>query len=352
VRIGDSGSGTLDIEDGGTLTDGTGFIGYGAGSRGTVTVSGNDGSGNVSTWINTGDLVIGQSGIGTLAIEDGGTVTNTDGYIGATGGTIADPNNVTVSGLGSTWSNAGQLFVGDHGTATLDILDGGSVNSHLGLIGNNNGSNGTVTVSGFGSIWTNTTQINIGDEGTGTLRIENGGMVKSADGDLGGTTSSGATGNGTVIVSGTDGHGHASTWETSSNIYVGFAGTGAFTITDGGVVTTSAPGGGAATGYIGYTAGSVGTVTVSSSTGDVSRWTVTDDIIVGDDGTGTMNVEKGGRVHVDSDVIIASDSGGKWNAEPPRGHHRARHSRGRLGDQGRRRRNLQLRRRHPARDAG
>ncbi|KAA0685953.1 hypothetical protein DTW90_34775 [Neorhizobium sp. P12A] len=309
LTIGQNGTGALDIKDGGTLTDGTGFVGNHDGSVGNVTLSSSNGS--VSTWINAGDLVVGQNGTADLTIQDSSEVTNQNGYIGATTGSVSRtvaPSNVTVSGSGSTWSNSSQLFVGDAGTGELDILGGGLVESGIGLVGNQNGGNGAVTVSGYGSYWNNSNQIDICNEGTGTLSVENGGMVTSSEGDIGGTTGSADTGDGTVTVSGNDGDGHASTWNTG-NVYVGFMGTGRFNIFDGGLVTSDGGGGAAATGYIGYSSGSTGIVTVSSSTGDVSTWTVTNDIEVGVDGVGTLNVEKGGKVHVATDVTIGVNAG-------------------------------------------
>jgi T5SS/PEP-CTERM-associated repeat protein len=48
---------------------------------GTVTVTG-DGS----KWTNSGFVAIGDSGKGTLTVEDGGSVSNTDGYLGYSAG--------------------------------------------------------------------------------------------------------------------------------------------------------------------------------------------------------------------------------------------------------------------------
>ena len=44
-------------------------------------------------------------------------------------------------------------------------------------IGNGAGSQGTVTVTGAGSIWSNSSGVNIGNLGTGTLTIADGGVV-------------------------------------------------------------------------------------------------------------------------------------------------------------------------------
>ena len=77
----------------------TGYLGYHAGSTGTATV---DGTG--STWTNSGYLYIGNSGNGTLNITNGGKVSNSYGYLGYNSGSTG---TATVDGTGSTWTNSG-----------------------------------------------------------------------------------------------------------------------------------------------------------------------------------------------------------------------------------------------------
>ncbi|MDH7798594.1 MULTISPECIES: autotransporter outer membrane beta-barrel domain-containing protein [unclassified Beijerinckia] len=311
LQVGVPGGGTLNILGGGTVTNDTGMIGANALDQGTVTVSGHDASGNASTWTNNGDLVVGQDGRGTLSILDGGKVSNVDAYIGAGTGSQGD---VTVSGRdvngnASTWNSTGQINIGDNGAGTLLIQNGGVVNSALALIGiDSDGTGtgtGTVTVSGHdgnghASTWNNTNQVYIGG-GTGTLNILDGGVVNSGQAVIAYGTDS----QGNVIVSGRDSNGNASTWNAANNIYVGFSGNGTLTIADGAAVDTrTQPGGGAASIYIGYFSGSQGTVNVSSTTGNVSSLTATDYIDVGSNGSGTMTVGKGGFVSAANDVYI------------------------------------------------
>ncbi|MDO8978799.1 MAG: autotransporter outer membrane beta-barrel domain-containing protein [Afipia sp.] len=308
LQIGTPGGGTLNITGGGTVTNDTGLIGNGASDQGTVTVSGRDASGNASTWTNNGDLVVGQDGKGTLNIGSGGQVSNADGYIGSGAGS---QGNVTVSGHdasgnASTWTSTGTLYVGENGQGSLAIQDGGVVNSALGSIGNSSGGAGTVTVSGRdvngnASTWNITNQIYIGADGTGTLSILNGGVVNSGQGLIGYNNA----GSNSVTVSGRDINGNASTWNAANNIYVGFSGSGTLNVADGAAVATSATGGGASTVYIGLMNGSVGTVNVSSSTGNVSSLTATDRIEIGESGSGTMTVDKGGFARAGSNVYIA-----------------------------------------------
>ena len=60
-------------------------------------------SGTGSTWTNSSALYVGYSGSGTLNITDGGAVSSTYGYIGYNSGSTGA---VTVDGTGSTWTNS------------------------------------------------------------------------------------------------------------------------------------------------------------------------------------------------------------------------------------------------------
>ncbi|WP_244558527.1 autotransporter domain-containing protein [Tardiphaga sp. OK246] len=88
----------------------------------------------------------------------------------------------TVNGAGSSWTNSGNLSVGNSRAGTLTIENGGAVSNVIGWIGVNAGSTGTVTVDGAGSSWTNSGTLFVGNSGTGTLTIANGGTVSTASG--------------------------------------------------------------------------------------------------------------------------------------------------------------------------
>ncbi|MCK4624708.1 MAG: PEP-CTERM sorting domain-containing protein, partial [Phycisphaerae bacterium] len=142
-----------------------GYIGIEHGT-GEVTVDGNG-----STWTNSGDLIVGCEGQGTLNITNGGVVSNTTGYIDSIG-------EVTVDGNGSTWANTYGLFVGLHGQGTLNITNGGAVSNSYGYISSWSDSIGEVTVDGSGSTWANSGNLSVGHyEGQGTLNITDGGTV-------------------------------------------------------------------------------------------------------------------------------------------------------------------------------
>ncbi len=281
LYVGNSGTGTLGITDGGAVSIGTGYIGRNPVGTGDVTV---DGAG--STWTNSYQLNVGEFGTGTLGIADGGAVSNTNGYIGVWAGGTGE---VTVDGAGSTWTNSYQLNVGYYGTGTLGIAGGGTVSNTSGVIGYDAGGSGAVTVDGADSTWTNSDQLIVGNSGTGTLGIAGGGTVSNTEGYIG--RNSGSTGEVTV-----DGAG--STWANSDQLIVGNSGTGTLGITGGGTVSNTWEG------YIGALAGGTGEVTVS---GAGSTWTNSDQLYVGNSGTGTLTLSDGGRAEAAA-VTIANNA--------------------------------------------
>ena len=174
LSIGPNETGMLTIQTGGTLADSFATVGNLPGGQGTVTVTGAG-----SDWTNAGSVVVGGLGMGTLTIQDGGTVNSGGGSVGLSVGSIG---TVTVTGADSSWINgpSNGLNIGSFGTGTLVIANGGKVINiavNTANIGNGAGSLGTVMVTGAGSTWSNIDGVNIGNRGTGTLTIADGGLV-------------------------------------------------------------------------------------------------------------------------------------------------------------------------------
>jgi T5SS/PEP-CTERM-associated repeat protein len=102
LSIGENGTGMLVVQNGGTLIDfGGGFVGNLLGGQGTVTVTGAN-----SDWQTNGTLVVGGQGTGTLTIQDGGTVNSMGGgsiglAAGSTGTVARAPFGTTVLAGGS-----------------------------------------------------------------------------------------------------------------------------------------------------------------------------------------------------------------------------------------------------------
>jgi outer membrane autotransporter protein len=350
LTVGASFTGALTIGAGGTVSNTDGSLGFSAGSTGTVTVTGAG-----ATWTNSGNLFVGRNATGTLNIAGGGTVSNVFGHVGGCSGcSTSAVGTVTVNGAGSTWTNSAALIVGDSGTGqvtisgggqvltgaaggflgnspgatgtmavtgagsawnisgqlvvggflgpasgSLTVQNGGTVTNTEGSVGYASGSTGTATVSGAGATWTNSGDLYIGRNGTGTLSIGGGGTVSSAVGRVGGCDGCDTGAVGTVTVSGA-----GATWTNSAGLVVGYSGTGQVTIAGGGQVLTGPTGG-----FIGLRSGGIGTMTV---TGPGSAWNISDQLVVGNSGSGTLNVQNAGTVTVGGGagtVVVADQAG-------------------------------------------
>lgn len=136
-------NGALTIQNSGTLGLSVGAdIGEAISSQGTATVTGAG-----SAWVNSGLLSIGTNGTGGLTVSNGGTVSNTNGFIAfATG----SQGVVTVTGVGSNWTNSTALFVGRLGAGSLTIADGSTVTVSGGggtaFVANQLGSSGALNI--------------------------------------------------------------------------------------------------------------------------------------------------------------------------------------------------------------
>ena len=344
AHIGETGEGSLAVTNGGTISSWTGHIGTSAGSTGTVTISGVG-----STWTSTNWLYVSRGGDGTLSITDGATVTSFQGFIGDNNDSVGA---VTVSNAGSRWTTAAGLRLEDY--ATLTITDGGVVENggmaSVSVTPDSRSSihfdNGTLTtkslmtapgdLTGTGTINTNgllsdldlifdathgltqvltlndpgqnitinldTTRpatIGAGYGGDGSLLIADSMAVLSSSGFL--AHQPGSMGVATVT-------GEGSTW-TTGTLNVAFVGDATLAITDGGTVNCT-------DGYIGredaFTGGgprrrSIGVATVS---GAGSTWVCSDDLSVGVDGDGTLNILHGGLVKVADRLTIQEDNDG------------------------------------------
>ena len=267
--------------NGGTLDAFNTIMGSTTVSSGTLEI----GAGGRANALN---LIVGQSGVGTLAVQDGGTLTDFGGFIGDLPGS---QGTATVSGAGSTWTNRGTIQVGALGTGTLTIENGGTVNSGGGgSIGLGAGSVGTVTVTDPGSTWNNSPGggLNIGSFGTGALTIENGGTVIN-NSAFAANIGSAAGSQGTVAVTGA-----GSTWTNSSGVNIGRLGTGTLTIAGGGIVNGPV--------VIATNAGAIGTLNIGAGAGSpgVAPGTLTAPSVAFGAGTGTINFN-----HTSVDYVFA-----------------------------------------------
>jgi T5SS/PEP-CTERM-associated repeat protein len=291
--IGGFGTGVLNITDGGVMKvtglNGTSILGYQTSSSGTATVTGAG-----STWSHTDSnstLIVGDYGTGTLNIANGGQVDSVFNFLGLNANSTGTAN---IDGSGSTWSNNGAVYVGGYGTGTLNITGGGqlvSLNSGGISAGSDiaveAGSTGTVTVTGAGSKFS-AFIMTVGDSGNGTLNVLNGGQAS-----VGPTTIANAAGSrGTLNI---DGSGSKYTATADD---VGENGTGTLNITNGGQLTSIG------TNSIGRNSTGVGWASVD---GSGSSWVNSADLVIGNLGSGILNIT-GSAFVSDTTGVIGSGS--------------------------------------------
>lgn len=231
---GTNGTGILTIESGGVLNSGVAYLGGSSAGMGNGSVTVKTGG----SWESTNHILVGQSGTGSLTVENGATVKSIKGRIAVYAG---GSGTAHVSGIweisGPSLVNDNTLSVGDVGTGGLTVGDGGEISSYSAQIGVSAGSSGSVTVENGGSLVQLVSTFLVGNSGTGSLLIENGGSVETA-----GTASIGYStgGVGAATVRGN--------WTIGgADLEVGRSGTGALSIGAGGLVNVNA---GAGTVYL------------------------------------------------------------------------------------------------------
>ncbi|CAD5251754.1 Outer membrane autotransporter barrel domain-containing protein [Bosea sp. 62] len=176
-----TGGGRIETDAGTTLTltgsittsGSASFIKQGAG---TLVLTGNSSGGyNGRTWVNEG----------TLRIEGGGKL----GNVGTSGQAyISNGATAIVTGTGSSWETFGQMRVGEIGSGTLLIENGGSVRTGsgsgtVGIVGVDGDS--SVTITGAGSQWVGSgTHLYVGHANAGTLTLSEGGTLQLTVGGI------------------------------------------------------------------------------------------------------------------------------------------------------------------------
>lgn len=180
LTTGDSifyGDGVVTISNGGTMAHSTNMA-FGSENGMIFNVSGTNSAMVAADQYSS--LRVGSEGRGVLNISGGATVTSGAASLGASN--VSDVGVVTVSGTGSRWNVGQGLAIGDVGTGTMTISDGGSVvSSGQQVIGRTkNGAAGTVVISGTGSSWDtqgNTLMIASASNTLGNLIVTDGGSL-------------------------------------------------------------------------------------------------------------------------------------------------------------------------------
>ncbi len=308
LEVGRHGHGTLVLTNGALLNQPSTILGVFEGSSGTVEV------GSDALFDSDGSITIGGESTGVLRITQGGIV-NSHGRAVIGRGPKSD-GTVTLQGAASEWTHLsdkgqsapGNLVVGESGSGSLTILDGAKLTVGSMVVGENDTPNGLGSVviggatRGPESTLIVRDRVVIGEKGQGFVRVKSRGSQtlnqpvdpNFADLVIGETNS--AYGQFEVI-----GPNATVTWPTS--VTVGERGGGGLTIDDGG-------GAGGSTEFkagalrIGFGPEGEGSVNVrgrqaSLDIDDLSLGFVDGNALGGSkSGTGSLAVESGGLVRV------------------------------------------------------
>jgi len=336
------GSGSLDVQGGGTITDTQGFVTGLSGGTSTATLTGsaewrNDyfaiaTSGNASVTLTSGatisaaggsgglggqtPLSIGYTGgvTGTAAIESGSRITVTgDATLGYSGDAVVDITGlgildlsgklnaavnasgkatIDIGGGASLLQVGGDAVIGQGGTASVAVSGGGTLtvtgSLDAGAAGNASGSldvNGALLHVGGG--------VTLGDAGGGSLTLGGGGTL-----EVGGTLLEGAQ------------HGSSGSFTVNDSADVLNLG-GDWIIGDLGAHTDSVSGGASfdVTGALdlGRGAGGAGTLTLADSG---TKVTVGTSLTVGDAGQGSLDVGAGATLEAFNAALLIGAQGG------------------------------------------
>jgi T5SS/PEP-CTERM-associated repeat protein len=331
-----SGSFSLAVGNGATVRTGDAFVGVGSAATGTVDLSGTG-----TLWdVQSGGLAVGGNGTGNFNISSEAHLLFGDGTAFAVGFNSGSHGRMTVDGAGSVLdaskvavrigANTGSVgsvvltngaqvtfgqetSIGRGGNGSLSLASGsqvsvtGNSNTDFG-VANDAGSTGGISVQD-GSNLNVDANFFIGVEGNGFVGVGTGGMVQTTAVVLGGA--SGALG--TVIVDGA-----GSTWNTSSDVFIGYSdkGAGKLTVSSGGVFNVV---GGDPRFGVANEAGTKGELDVDGSGSRVSG----SRFIAGVDGAATVKITNGGTLDtgdgaiasspISSGDVLVSDAGSLWN---------------------------------------
>ena len=107
-------------------------IGKDAGTSGTLVVAA------LATFQSTDPVIIGDAGTGTLQVVEGGTVSTSANVL--LGDDLGAAGAVLISGPGADWTAGGQMFIGNFGSGALDVLGGGLLSTTRSKVGDEIGS--------------------------------------------------------------------------------------------------------------------------------------------------------------------------------------------------------------------
>ncbi len=273
IIVGRAGSGAMAISQGARIGAEWCRLGESATGSGSMSIAGPNSSCDLA-----GDLWVGGDGPGDLAVSAGGRIT-----AGGWSLLAAAPDSVatvTLDGAGTSWSTADFITLGLRGEGTVRVAAGAEVIAATCFLGQLETGSGSLTVTGRNSACRLTRDLTVGNTGTGILSIAGAGIVTVQTGTC--RIAGGSSAEGELEVTGRN-----SALNVGGELWVGGDGDGVLAVEQGGAAS--------ATGWssIGVGAGSRGAarVTGRGSSLDVGRW-----LNVGQSGVGTLVIESGASV--------------------------------------------------------
>ena len=229
------------------------WVGAGASSSNTLVVTGSNSSLTVDG--TTVGIYIGDGGNrNSLIISNGATMTSQgQAYIGTltsfnTNSSTPGSNNlVLITGSNSLWTSSANIIVGDSGSGSLTVANGGTLTAPTVVLGSSNSAVGTLNYGSAGDTAVNTLNVGSINFGNGAATLN---LNQSATATLSSSLSSLANGSGqvnrtaggtTILTGNSSGFSGNVSIASSSTIQVGSGGSsgnlGSSSIADAGTLT-------------------------------------------------------------------------------------------------------------------
>jgi len=267
--VGNTGSGRVEVGAGNTLHSTAATLGAGAGSSGSVALSG-----ALAAWFNDGAVTVGQGGAGSVTLAGGARLQSGSVLLADAASSSAA---FGVDGQGTSWQNGGELVLGRAGSASLGVTGRGSVHTDSLRLGDAIGGRGTLGVAGSGSKVEVVHGLTVGGAGTGSVAVSGGAGLSALQLTLGEL----AGGSGSLTMSGAPG---TFTGLSVDSLIIGQAGQGTMLVN---------PASNAYAGNIvlGQSAGAVGTLGLQGDELQGANLYGSGSIVVGNAGSGVLRID-------------------------------------------------------------
>ena len=209
----------------------------------------------------------------------------------------------TITDSGSSWTNNGEMTVGENGTGSISLADSSALTDQGdATLGSQAGSQGSATLAGTSS-WQIAGALSVGGKGQGTVTVQTGSLLAvTGDTDIG---KSGAAG--LLTVNGTGNAVGSTKFQYGGDLIIGKASNGQLNITNGGLVEATSGGSGAV--FLAETSGVTGTLNIDNTGSELTATALTlggSSSTAG--GTATATLAGGGYLNVSSKIKLYSGS--------------------------------------------